>query len=231
MTTVRQVINGALKKLGAIDAEDGPSASEVSDALGTVNRMLYNWSVQRNGIYVIKTEQFTLTGGQAEYTYGSGGDFDSPRPILINRSYFRDNGVDTTILETTYENFADIGDKDISSYPKVFLHTPEYPLAKLTFYPVPDSSYTVFFQTWKPLAQYTSSSNDLNLPPEYEEAIEWNLALRLAPEYLMEAPQTVAMMAQSSFRDLKNLHSRPVPQINTSIMSDQERSYSIYEDE
>lgn len=228
---VRQLINSALRKLGVYASGEGATSAEVSDALTQVNRMLYSWSSQANGIHEVKTESFSLVQGTQEYTYGSGGDFDSARPIRILRCWFRDNGVDLNILETTYKNFADIGDKDLESYPQVFLHNPEYPLAKVSFWPVPDDSYSVYFQAQKPLGQYTNSANDLNLPPEYEEAIEWNLAARLAPEYIGEVPRTVAMMAQQTFQTLKTLHAGPVPQINTSISRPTGRAYNIYEDE
>jgi len=228
---VRQLINSALRKLNVYASGESATAAEISDALDQVNRMLHNWSIQQNGIHEIKTENFSLVSGTQDYTYGSGGDFASIRPTEILRCWFQDNGVDLNILQTTYKNWADIGDKDLKSYPQVFLHNPEYPKAKVSFWPLPDDSYTVYFQVVKPLGQYTNSANDLNLPPEYEEAIEWNLAARLAPEYIGEMPRTIAIMAQQSLRDLKNLHAGPVPQLNTDIGRRTNKNYNIYEDE
>jgi hypothetical protein len=232
MPKVREIINAALAHIGAAENVNGPTAAQVDEALKQINRMLQSWSSQRNGIYSITTESFTLSPGQADYTYGSGGDFDSVRPTQILDCWVRDNNVDFIVLETTHYNYARITDKDIQTYyPEVFLHKDEYPLAKLTFYPVPNEAYPIYFHVLKPLSQYTNSANDLNLPPEYEEAVEWNLAMRLAPRYLGETPQTVASMAAQSYRSLKRLHAPPIPQIRTEIKRQEYRAYNIYEDE
>jgi len=227
---ISNIIKGSLRKIGVVASGEEPTNDQYNDALDVINRMLYFWSSGSDGIHAIKTESFNLVSGQAEYTYGSGGDFDSARPIHILDCWIRDNGVDFRVLETTYQNYADIGDKDIETYPKVYLHNSEYPKAKLTFYPVPADSYPIFFNARKPLSQYSSSTDAIDLPPEYEEAIEFNLAIRLAPEYQTPVSQVVAMKAEESFNQLRKLHSQPVPQINTDIMSNRSRSYNIYED-
>jgi len=231
MPKVRELINAALGHIGAAENVNGPTAAQVDDALKQVNRMLYSWSSQRNGIYAITTESFDLSSGVADYTYGSGGDFDAVRPIQILDCWYRDNGSDYTVLETTHHNFARITDKSLQGSPDVFLLKDEYPKAQVTFYPVPDDSYGIHFHVWKPLNQYTNSANDLNLPPEYEEAVEWNLALRLAPRYLGEVPQTVMAMAKQTGNTLKTLHAPPIPQIRTEIEQPRGRAYNIYEDE
>ncbi len=227
---VRQLINSVLRKLGVYASGESATSAEVSDALAQINRMLHNWSAQKNGIYTSKLETFSLASNKQEYTYGSGGDFDSARPIRIFSANLRDNNIDLWVNETTRENWMQIADKDTKGYPKQFLIEPEYPLAKVNFWPVPDNTYTIVFYADKPLAQYTNSANDLDLPPEYEEAIEWSLAMRLAAEYVGETPQTVAMMAERTFKDLKRLHASPVPQIDTHIQEGGYRTYNIYED-
>lgn len=231
MTTVKEVINGSLKKLGVFAPGESATATEISDAVSQLNRMLQSWSTHKNGIHAVTTESFNLANGQQDYTYGSGGDFDSARPVNVLNAWLRDNGVDFMVIETTYHNWSRIGDKDLPSYPKVFLLNPSYPKATLSFYPVPDDTYSIYFHAIKPLAQYASATDSLNLPPEYEEAIEWNLAFRLAPEYIGQIPQVVAMSASETFNHLKSLHSQPVPQINTNIQSGRTRAYNIYEDE
>jgi len=226
---IKQLIQGALRKLGVYSPGDAPTAAEISDALESVNRMLYTWSVESNGVYKSVYDEFSLASGTQDYTYGSGGDFDSARPVEILSCVCRDNGIDFTLPETTRKNWMDIGQKDLESLPQVFLHEPEYPLAKIRFWPVPDSNYTLLFYAKKPLSQYSSSAEDVGLPPEYEEAIEWNLAARIAPEYLGEAPQTVLMMAGETFSQLKQYHAQPVPQIMTGL--EYQGKYNIYEDE
>ena len=226
---IKQLIQGALRKLGVYPPGESPTAAEISDALESVNRMLYSWSVDSNAVYESAYETFSLVSGTQDYTYGAGGDFDSARPIEILSCAYRDNGIDFTLPETTRQNWMDIGQKSLESIPQFFLHEPEYPLAKISFWPVPDDNYTIVFYAKKPLNQYSSSAENVGLPPEYEEAIEWNLAVRLAPEYLGEVPQTVLMMANSAFAQLKQYHAQPIPQIMTAY--ENQGMYNINEDE
>jgi len=225
---VKELIQSSLRKLGVYASGEYPTADEVSDALNQINRMLHSWSVEANGIYTQKYESFSLTGGTQDYTYGSGGDFDSARPIRIFNCIFQDNGNNYNIIETTRANWMGIDRFNLQSYPRMFLYEPEFPKAKIKFWPVPDDSYTVIFYAVKPLAQYDNNSNDLKLPPEYEEAIEWNLAARLAPEYVGEATRTIMSAAQDTLNKLRTFHAQPVPQIKTNIGGQGER-YNIYE--
>ena len=195
---VKQLINSALRKLGVIGAKEEADAREISDALNQLNRMLNNWSVQPNNIYKIVKEDFTLTSGTSEYTFGAGGTFNSARPTKIIRCTYASGGVDHKIVETTAENYADIGLKTLESLPEMFWYNPEYPLGRMTFYPVPDDAYTITVYSKKPLAQYTNSANDVNLPPEYESAIEFNLAIELSAEYTSDPPAVVVARAQST---------------------------------
>lgn len=229
---VRQLINSALRKLGVFASGESATAAEIEDALDAINRMLNSWSTESNGVFKMIAETKTLTSGDGHYTYGSGGDIDSARPVRILECAIRSNSYDFPVNETTRKNWMDIGNKSHEGRPRVFLYEPTYPMGTLDLWPVPDDSYDLVLYAQKPLAQYTNSGDNVNLPPEYEEAIEWNLALRLAPDYVgASIPAIVISMAQDSFNKLKTLHAQPIPQISTEISRTRGRTYNIYEDE
>ena len=211
---IKEIIQGAMRKLGVYSSGEQPTAAETADALDQVNRMLYNWSVQANGAHSITTEGFDLVVDQGEYTYGPGGDFDSIRPVKILSCWVRNaDDVDSILPGTTHEDWASIEEKTESGSPKLFLYNPSFPLASIKLWPVLDAidSDKVWFQTVKPLNQYSHSTDDLDLPPEYEEAIEWNLAAKIAPEYIGELTSVIAVMAQKTFNDVINLRADPQP--------------------
>jgi hypothetical protein len=229
---VRQLINSALRKLGVYASGESATAAEIEDALDAVNRMLNSWSTDSNGVHTLTAETKTLTSGDGRYTYGSGGDIDSARPVKILEALIRSDDYDYPVNETTRKNWMDIGNKATEGRPRVFLYEPAYPLGTLDLWPIPDDDYDLVLYAQKPLAQYTNSGDDLDLPPEYEEAIEWNLALRLAPEYVgASIPPLIVSMAQETLTKLKTLHAQPIPQIATEITRTRGRTYNIYEDE
>lgn len=211
--TIGDLIRGALRKVEAVSAGEEPTADEYQDGLDVVNNMLRSWSTEQWGIHAVARESFTLTAAQAEYTYGSGGDFDSSRPMRILGCYVNDNNNDSIVAESTFANYARINNKSQAGVPELFLHNAEYATAKIVLWPVPDSTYSISFQSAKPLAEFTNKSDSLNLPPEYREAIEYSLAVRIAAEYGKQVAPSVAEMASYTMNQLRILHAGPVPAI------------------
>jgi hypothetical protein len=214
---IRDFIYSAFRKVGIYSAGDQPLASEAEDGLVQLNRMLYQWSIQPNGLYTFVKESFLLVSGQQDYTYGSGGDFDSVRPIKILECFYRNNEIDKTIQQIDSKNWSQITSKLTQSYPIVFLYTPDFSLVKISFYPIPTLNDEVFFISQKPLNQYTHLTDELNLPPEYEEAIQWNLAKKIGAEYTDSIPSIVLLEARDTLKELKSYHSQQKipPQIGT----------------
>ena len=228
---VREFIYSALRKTHVYASGEQPNEAEANDALTQLNLMLYNWSIKPNGVHKFVKESFSFTGVQ-EYTYGDGGDFDSERPIKILECYYGDSAIDRIVSKTTPYNWAQISDKTITGYPIVYLFNNTYPLSTITFYPVPLSTLTVFFIALKPLAQYSALTDELDLPPEYQSAIQWNLALELAPEYRGDPSNVVVLRANETLKELESYHSQNNPPAQIQTYSDGKyngQQYNIYE--
>lgn len=192
MTTGIQLVTRALQKAGVLFKTEAPSADEANDALSDLNNMIASWSNETNIVYSLVTETFTLTGGTKDYTWGSGGTFNSARPVQIvtaTLNYPAGNSIPIEII--TDENYALIPMKTTQGPPQVINVDNGYPLNTVTFYPVPNSTYTVTFQSEKAVSSITDLSTTISLPPGWEHALIHNLAVVLAPEYGVEAPQTV----------------------------------------
>lgn len=117
-TTVRDVISGSLRLIGAIAAGETASASEASDALSSLNAMLSSWSTNGLMIYKYQREVFLLTAGKAKYTIGPLADFNTIRPITIQTAKF----TDPTVVVTELTPFI----------PGVPMVTPDIPATYLT---------------------------------------------------------------------------------------------------
>jgi hypothetical protein len=57
------------------------------------------------------------------------------------------------------------------------------------------------------LQSFAAITDELDLPPGYQRAIEYNLAVEYGPEFGVDIPNTVRQIAESSRRNLKRINS------------------------
>ena len=213
--TVNDAIKRALRLIGVLDPGVEPEAFMQRDALVALNGMLSSLSAQKNAIYAPTTTTFSTVAGTAKYTIGSGGDVDVVRPKNIIKAYISDSDGDYPLEIIAMSNYFDITEKSTQTRPKQLYHDRKYPLGDIYLYFTPDQVYTVNLKLWSAFAVYTTYTESLALPLEYEDMICSNLAVRLAPEYQRAVGQELAFMAKDSMNTIKNLNSSPKPQVVT----------------
>ena len=78
--TAADIIKRALRIAQVISQGDDPSGTDQeTDAFTVLNSMIASWSAERLMIPYLVTDTLTLTIGDGEYTYGTGGDINSAR--------------------------------------------------------------------------------------------------------------------------------------------------------
>ena len=97
--------------------------------------------------------------------------------------------------------------KTIAGIPYLLYYYPSYPSATVHLYAVPSDTYTLSLDSLKPITALVLDT-DMNMPPEYEEAIKWNLAVRLAPDYKATPRPDVVQLARTSYAALSI---QPIP--------------------
>jgi hypothetical protein len=82
-------------------------------------------------------------------------------------------------------------------------------LDRLNFWPIPTESCAAVLYARKALEKVTDDNIDeeMALPPGYEEAFKYNLAVRLAPEYGKEISAAVVAIARDSLAAIKKQNS------------------------
>uniref|UniRef100_A0A6M3KGJ0 Uncharacterized protein n=1 Tax=viral metagenome TaxID=1070528 RepID=A0A6M3KGJ0_9ZZZZ len=190
--TARTLIDAALRKTGAIATGETPTAAERADGYLALKMMLRNWSAR--DIRLFYTDQDTVTAdGSSSYTIGSGGDVNTVRPASIRGAYLSGGGVIDVITEAAYRR---ISMKSLGGTAAYLWYNPEYPLGVLYFWPL--SSDTIILDSLKPLTDPATITTDVSFPPEYDEAIVYNLAVRMAPEFGVIISAEVAAIALSA---------------------------------
>jgi len=203
MTTARNIVKKALQKTGVVTKDEEPSADELQDGIHSMNAMIDSWSNETLMIYARSWETFNLTSGVGEYTIGTGQTFDTSRPIDIVTAYARIGNTDYTLGELSDVNYNnDIITKNTQGPPQFYNYDNGYPVAKIRIYPVPTAGYTLFLLSEKKLSDW-EADDEVLLPPGWERALIYNLAVEISSEYGQEPPSSTAKIAKESIANLK----------------------------
>lgn len=195
MATARDIIKSALRKISAIGTGAPLPAEEASQGLEVLNDMLSTWSAEGDLVFTETRETFNLTSA-ASYTIGSGGDFDTTRPLYFNAVYVSQGSIDYPLTMIDNKQYANIPLKTTGSIPDVYYYDTGYPLGTIFLFPAPSAASTITLYSVKPLTSFTSLDTDFAMPEEYKSALIYNLATWIAPEYEREASPTVQRLAK-----------------------------------
>ncbi len=205
--TVQELLKAALRVIGVVAPGETPTDAELQDAREALNLMLESWSDERLIIYFTTREIFTLTAGDADYSIGDGADFDTTRPEKIQGAFIRDSdSIDHPVEIIGESKYREISLKSTQARPDQLWYNPTTPNGTIYLYPVPDSAEDLYLDSLKPLTEFTNLTAEIEFPGAYKEALKWNLALRLAPEYGKSASQEVIALANSARRKIKALN-------------------------
>lgn len=203
--TVLDLITLALKQAGVVGVGQNVSAEDSNDSFTLLNAMLGQWAVKRWLVYALQDISLVSTGAQS-YTYGPGGDFNAPSTDHLESAYMRllnatsPQQPDFPLeLITSYEDWGRIRLKTLQTWPQYAFFDGNYPLATVRFWPSPTSAlYEMHLITKVPISAFTGLSQTISLPAAYQEAILYNLGLRLRTAYQLQAdPQLNALAAQA----------------------------------
>lgn len=214
MSTVYGLIKRTLRDAGIVGVGQAPAAEDMNDAFDKLNSMLAQFSKRRWLIYELLDLSFVSTGAQT-YTIGPNCNFNCVRPDRIQSAFIRQvtsaQPVDfapLNIIEAR-EDYNRIALKTLASIPRhVFLDS-GYPTGTLYFWPVPPASlYEMHVTVKSPLQTFTALMQTIVLPPEYDELIVYNLAVRLRPAYEMPPDPTITQLAKAALNTIKNANTQ-----------------------
>lgn len=210
MSTGQSIINRALRLIGATASGEVATSQESADALEAMTQLIGSWKTEKLLVYARQTLALSLVPAQQVYTIGPTGNLVANRPIRIEEAYLRVNSQDYPLTIVTEALWAALPDKlSQAEYPEWLLYRGAMPNGELTLYPIPSAVHTLYLVTWTAL-ETIGLADTVSLPPGYERALVYNLAIDLAPEYEKEVPQAVAMIASDSLASIKRANQRPI---------------------
>lgn len=205
MTTALQLVTASLRKLGAVAAGETPDADEQSDALASLNQIIASWSLKGLALYRRENAVYTLVPSQQAYTIGSGANFDGARPVTLHGAFVTRGGIDYPLYIMTQDEWNGVLQKSTQSQlPEAIYYEPTFPLGTLRFWPVPLEALPVTLAIDMQISAIAAIGDTISLPPGYERALIYALAVDIAPEYpAVTLSQTVIDAADDALADIK----------------------------
>jgi hypothetical protein len=214
-TTVRKLLTGALRLINVVQANETPAADDMDITLQSLQGMMDSWSNDSYMIYTMNPYNFNTVGGQQEYTLGVGGDWDVERPMQINQAYvhYQAGGsqpIDMPITLANDAQWASIAVKSVqTTFPTVLYDNGNYPLRTISLWPIPVDTQEITLWLWQPLLNFANLDQEITLPPGYERAIRFSLAVEIAPEFGKTLGDDIIAKAIKAKAELKSLNAVP----------------------
>jgi len=236
ITTAQALITLALKNAGIVGVGQTAGAEDVNDACQMLNAMIGQWQRRRYLVYHLKELSLLATGAQS-YTVGPGGDFAvASRPAVINYAFARQvinanpQQIDYPIqILPSREDYALIQLKSLVSFPRWGWFDADYPVGNFYVYPVISSQFEIHIGYPELLQTFTSLTDEINLPPEYLEALLYNLAVTLAGAYQLAPNPVVVAKAKAALETMRTVNAQ-VPRMSMPRGLVYPPRYNVYSD-
>lgn len=255
--TPTDLIKLTLRQIGVLGQGQNASAEQLNQALALCNMMLGQWARKRWLVFHL-LELYATGSGKNFYLLGPPGNndfaifWDDPnhtwdesgltfdqsfRVNRIEKAFVRQNAgqpsqVDIPLaIVRSAEDWSTIPVKNIASggFPQMVFLDSGYPVAKLEVWPSPSSQYQIHILILNPLVRFDTLNVDINLPDEYQDAIMYNLAMRLCRPYGKQADPDTKREAATALNTVKNANFQ-LPQLRVPDFLTRNWNYNIYSD-
>jgi hypothetical protein len=207
VSTAQTLINNAAYAIGVLGQADASlSTADSNLGLSVLQRMLDSWANDGLLVYSRTQETISLTAGDGTYTTANLST--ASRPVAIHGGFVRYGGTDYPLRRVEDDEWNSIAVKTTQGIPEVFTYEPKM-TGEFEFYPVPVDAMTAYLDVQRPLTATLALSDNLSLPPGYEDAIVENLAVKMAfggfgvvpsPYLLQSARKSLKLLRTTNYR-------------------------------
>lgn len=203
--TALDLIKGSMRLVGIIATGETPTSDEANDGLNTLNDLLETWSTQSLAVNGEANEIFATIAGQATYTIGPAGNFNTVRPVRISGGYCTFGGVDFPVDTGMAQGEYDAIALKTMQQPIVerLMYVNDNPLGRITLWPVPSGIIPLVLGTSRILTSIAALTTVIAFPPGYYITMKHALGIMLAPDYGATPSAEVIEIARAGMASLK----------------------------
>jgi hypothetical protein len=199
--------------MGSITAGGSISTAQQTAAFLILQQMWAGWSTEQDMSNAVYHQAFTLTAGQNAYTLGTAGTLvATANPLRVTAATSTSGAFRNPVTVVSFDKFDQLvadGTGKTSVLAELVAVDNSYPTKNIRVYPTPAASPgSLTLEYFAQLAQFATVGDSLNLAPGYEEALHYNLAVALYPQYRRAAgiPPELAILAENSKRRIMDLN-------------------------
>lgn len=207
MATIQTLIERSLQKLLCEEDTTQFSATQLSHGLTAVNAMLESWSLERLKQFKMTLSTFNTANGTASYAIGTGLTWNTSLPVEIESAFIRVSNEDKPVTIIKRRTWMKLQKKTEANRPtKLYFERTDNAAGVVYLHPVPTATEAIYLDMRKGIVTYAALSDTVTLPPGYERAIVFNLAIELAPDYEIEPSTTIKEKAAESLAVIMDLN-------------------------
>jgi hypothetical protein len=217
--TVSDLITRSMRLLGALNIGDQPTAAEAQNALTALNALADAWALERLLLYTTGRNLYNLAPNQQVYQIGPlGPDWIAPRPLSLEGAGLIISSSDPTqVLEVPLEVLRTDRDWQMlrvkgitSTLPTKLYYDHGFSTGagnlgsgNIALWPVPTQANQIALYTPTAISQFTGLTQTISLPPGYNRALVYSLAIEMAPEFDRQPSEVIVAVAERALDNLK----------------------------
>lgn len=216
------LIQSAMRLGGILESGETATADEINDGLAVLNDVIENWNTGTLSIWQIANQSFSTVAGQANYTIGAGGNFNTVRPVRIQGAYCTVQGVDfpITIIDQLEYNLLPLKTQQ-EQIVRRLVYLNDMPLGRIILWPVPSAVVSLVLSIANQITAIPNSATVITYPPGAAKALRYTLAVELCGEFGAPVLQTVMDTYKECVADYKRANKRQVSaQFDPAFMGD-----------
>ena len=193
--TASVIITEALAIIDSLEGGTTASTEQITAAMPAFEMLVKALQAEGLQLWTIETESITPVLNQARYT-------TTKKAIKITDAVFRDSDdTDFPMFALSRDEYWRLSDKTTSSsLPTQYYFDPERTSSSISIWPVPDSTAatgTIELTYQRQIEDITNTTNEIDFPAEWLDAITYQLALRLAPRYGYPSNERYILMREA----------------------------------
>lgn len=204
MSTFASLINQALVDLGALKPGATPSTTIRDDCFTRLQQMWAGWGLDETITNAQYHQAFTLSAGQPNYTFGQVGGtlVATATPVRVYGAESVSGNFRSPVKVVSFSQFdAQVQDALGSQavLAQIMACDNAYPVMNLRVFPVPASGAgLLYIDYWGSMAPFVTVTDTVTLAPGFEDALHFNLAMALLPQYGRVGVDATAIAANAA---------------------------------